>query len=135
MCALKQPRFYSYAELPTCPITGLTYVLFSKLGYTEMANKRSISPCTSYSIFVLSNNLVLEPGYDSQYSDLLRAGRLEVRTHAWARNVLFPHTRPDWPCSPPSLLYNGYPTCFPGVKRPWRGVDYPCPHGADVKRK
>jgi len=30
-------------------------------------------------------------------------------------------TRPEWPCSPPSLLYNGY-RVFPGVKRPGCGV-------------
>jgi len=88
-CALEQPCFYSYTELPTCPITGLTYILFSKLGYTEMPNERSVSTCTSYSIFELPTNLVREPGQDSQYRDSLRAGRLGVRTQAWARNVLF----------------------------------------------
>jgi len=33
-------------------------------------------------------------------------------------------TRPDRPCGPPSLLYDGY-RVFPGVKRPGRGVDHP----------
>jgi len=89
MCALEQPRFYTYTELPTCPFTGLTYILFSKLGYTDMANERSVSPCASYSIFVLPTNLVRETGQDSQYSDSLRAGRLGVRTQAWARNFHF----------------------------------------------
>jgi hypothetical protein len=27
-------------------------------------------------------------------------------------------SRPDWPWVPPSLLYNGYPVSFPGVRRP-----------------
>lgn len=89
MCALEQPCFYSYTELPTCPITGLTYILYSKIGYTQMANERSVSPCTAYSIFVLPTNLVWEPGQDSQYSNSLRARRLGVRTQAWARNFLF----------------------------------------------
>jgi len=32
--------------------------------------------------------------------------------------------RPDWPCGPPSLLYNGYPV-FPGGKvRPERAADH-----------
>jgi hypothetical protein len=34
-------------------------------------------------------------------------------------------TRPDRPWGLRSLLYNGYQVCFPGVKRPWRGVDHP----------
>jgi len=32
-------------------------------------------------------------------------------------------TRPDGPWGPPSLLYNGYPICFPVVKRLGCGVD------------
>ena len=33
--------------------------------------------------------------------------------------------RPGRPWGPPSLLFNGYRVCFPGVKRPGRGVDHP----------
>ena len=33
--------------------------------------------------------------------------------------------RPDRPCGPPSLLYNGYRVSFTGTKRTERGVDHP----------
>jgi hypothetical protein len=32
--------------------------------------------------------------------------------------------RPDRPWVPPSLLYNGYRVCFPGLKLPGRGVNH-----------
>ena len=44
------------------------------------------------------------------------------------------HTRPDQSCGPPSLLYNGCRASFPGLKRPWRGVDHP-PHLAPRSKK
>jgi len=44
-------------------------------------------------------------------------------------------TRPDPPCCPPNLLYNGY-RVFPVVtKRPGRGVDHPPPSSAVVKER
>jgi hypothetical protein len=43
--------------------------------------------------------------------------------------------RPDRPWGPPSLLYNGYRVCFPGVKRPGRGVDHPPSSSASVKER
>ena len=43
-------------------------------------------------------------------------------------------TRPDRPCGPPSLLYNGYRLTFPGVKRSGRGVNNP-PHLASKLKK
>ena len=39
-------------------------------------------------------------------------------------------TCPDWPWSPPSLLYNGYCVSFPGVKWPVCGNDQPPPSRA-----
>ena len=44
-------------------------------------------------------------------------------------------TRPDRPWGPPSLIYNGYPVPFQGVKRPGRGVDHPPPSSAEVKER
>jgi len=44
-------------------------------------------------------------------------------------------TRPDRPWGPPSLLYNGYRLCFPGVQRPGHGIDHPSPSSADVKER
>jgi hypothetical protein len=44
----------------------------------------------------------------------------------------FFRTRPDRPCGPPSLLYNGY-RVIPGVERPRRGADHPPPYSAEVK--
>jgi hypothetical protein len=43
--------------------------------------------------------------------------------------------RPDRPWGPPSLLYNGYRVCFPGVKRPGRGVDHPLPSSVWIKER
>jgi hypothetical protein len=44
-------------------------------------------------------------------------------------------SRPDRPWGPPSLLYNGYRFCFPGVKRPGRGADHPPSSSAEVKER
>jgi len=46
---------------------------------------------------------------------------------------IFP-TRPDRPCGPPGLLYNGY-RVFPGGKVVGRGVNHPPPSSADVKER
>jgi len=43
----------------------------------------------------------------------LRAGRSGDRIPVGGE--IF-RTCPDWPCGPPSLLYNGYRVTFPGVK-------------------
>jgi hypothetical protein len=42
---------------------------------------------------------------------------------------------PDRPWGPPSLLYSGYRVCFPGVKRPGRGVNHPPSSSAEVKER
>jgi len=44
-------------------------------------------------------------------------------------------TCPDRSFVPPSLLYNGYPVCFPEVKLPGRGVDHPPPSHPKVKER
>ena len=43
----------------------------------------------------------------------------------------FPHR----PWDPPSLLYNGYRVCLPGIKRPGRGVNRPPQSSAEVKER
>jgi len=43
--------------------------------------------------------------------------------------------RPDWPCVPPRLLYNGYRLSFPGVKWPGRGVEHSPPSSVEVKER
>ena len=45
--------------------------------------------------------------------------------------------RPDWPCVPPSLLYNVYRLSLSllGVKRSGRGVDHPLLYRAEVKER
>ena len=42
-------------------------------------------------------------------------------------------SEPPW-CAP-SLLHNGYPVSFPGMKRLGRGVDHPSPSSAEVKER
>jgi hypothetical protein len=64
----------------------------------------------------------LEPGYCSQYSDSLWAGRTVDRIPM--SGEIF-RTCPDWPWGPPNLLYNGYQVSFPGLKRPGHDVDHP----------
>jgi hypothetical protein len=44
-------------------------------------------------------------------------------------------TRPDWPCFPTCLLYNGYRFSFPDVKFPRRGVNHPPKSSAEVKER
>jgi len=39
-------------------------------------------------------------------------------------------TCPDWPWSPPSLMYYGYWVSFPGVKWPGCGIGHPPPSRA-----
>jgi hypothetical protein len=44
--------------------------------------------------------------------------------------------RPDRPCGPPSLMYNGYRVSASVVKRPGRCRDYPQPPpGAEVEER
>jgi len=43
-------------------------------------------------------------------------------------------TRPDWSCSPPSLLYNVYGV-ISGVKRPGLSVDHPPSSSTEVKER
>ena len=58
--------------------------------------------------------------------DLLQAEAWTVRgSNPWVGEIF--RSRPDRPCSPPSLPYNGYQVSFPGVKQPGRGVYHP-PH-------
>jgi len=45
------------------------------------------------------------------------------------------HTRPDQPCGPPSLLYNGYRVSFPGVKRQRHGIHHPHPFRTWIKNE
>jgi hypothetical protein len=42
---------------------------------------------------------------------------------------------PDWPWGPPSLLYNGYPVSFLGVKWPVHGIDRWLLSSAEVKHE
>ena len=43
--------------------------------------------------------------------------------------------RRDGPRSPPSLLYNGYRVCFPGLKRLGGDFDHPPQSSAEVKER
>ena len=58
-------------------------------------------------------------------SDIRLATRWTVRRSNPSGGKIL-RSRPDRPCGPPSLLYNGH-RVFPGGKRPGRGVDHP-PH-------
>ena len=44
-------------------------------------------------------------------------------------------THPDRPWDPHSLLYNVYLFTFPGLKRPWSGVNHPTSSSANVKER
>ena len=72
-------------------------------------------------------------GWDSSVgtATTLRAGRSGDRIPVGGE--IF-RTRPDRRWGQPSLLYNGYLVCFPGVKRPGLGVDDP-PHIAPRLKK
>jgi hypothetical protein len=59
---------------------------------------------------------------------------LEVRRSNPGAGEIF-RSRPDRPWSPPSLLYKGYRSAFPGVKRSGRGFDQPSPSSAEVKER
>jgi len=53
--------------------------------------------------------------------------------YRWGRGEIL-HTRPDRPCSPPSLLNNWFRS-FPGVKQLGLSVDQPSPSSAEVKER
>ena len=44
-------------------------------------------------------------------------------------------TSPDRPRGQPNLLYNGHWVSYPGVNRPWRGVNHEPPCSAEVKER
>ena len=44
-------------------------------------------------------------------------------------------TCPNWPWSPPSLLYNGFRVSFLGVKQPGCDIDYRPSSSAEVKER
>ena len=71
------------------------------------------------------------PGQLSRYIDLLRAGRSGDRIPVGGE--IF-RTRPDrpWGLLSHCTMHTG---SFPGVKRPGRGVDHPCPSSAEVKER
>jgi hypothetical protein len=66
----------------------------------------------------------LRTGYLSRYGDSLRSDEGEI-----LRN------RPDWPRSPPRLLFDVYRVSFPGVKRSDCGAAHPSPYSAEVKER
>jgi hypothetical protein len=81
----------------------------------------------SWSNLVFNLHAVNGPGQRSWDNDWLLAGRAVRVSNTGGSEIL--RTRPDRPCGPPSLLYNGYWVSFPGVKRPGRDVDH-LPHPA-----
>jgi len=70
------------------------------------------------------------PGWLSRFSDSLRSRRFGDRILV---GKIY-RTRPDWPCDPPSLLYNGY-RVYPGVLWRGRGFDHPPPSSNEVKER
>jgi len=75
-------------------------------------------------------------GYEMCYtlsydSDSLRVGRSGDRMPVWAR---FSATVQTGPGAHPASYTVGT-GCFPGVKRPGRGVDYPSLSSAEVKER
>jgi hypothetical protein len=56
----------------------------------------------------------------------------------WGSNpggVETPRTRRDSPPGQPRLLYSGYQSFFPGVKRPEHGYNQPPPFSAEVQNE
>jgi len=60
----------------------------------------------------------------SPYNESLRAGRSGAGDFLFSISI--------WLWGLPSLLYDGQPCSFPGIKRPGRGVDHPSPPSAKV---
>jgi len=81
---------------------------------------------TSNSLFNNVKSNLLQPGWLSRYSDLLRAGWYGIE-YRWGRDFLHSST----PVL--GLLYTGY-RVFPGVKRPRRGADHPAHLGLRIKK-
>jgi len=78
-----------------------------------------------------------------QFSFRLPLGQGDIVATGWTVRVRTPVggkrfppllTRPDRQWRPPSILCNRYWGCFPGVKRPGRGVEHPPPSSAEVKK-
>lgn len=73
--------------------------------------------------------------YTHQYKLLLteRPSPYNESLHAWrsgARDFFLFHIHPA--LGPPSLLHDGHPCSFPGIKQPGRGVDHPSTPRAKV---
>jgi hypothetical protein len=58
-----------------------------------------------------------------------------IVTHFGGQRLSLLYTSPDMPWGPPSLLYKGYRSSFPGVKRVGRGVYHPLPSSTEVKNE
>jgi hypothetical protein len=87
---------------------------------------------TTFRMFILLPPLGRGPPYISRYCDSLWAApsgdRIPVGWEIFC-------TCPDRPCSPPSLLCNGYRFSFPGVKRPELGIGHPPESSSEVKER
>jgi len=59
----------------------------------------------------MGGNFYIPPLYQERWADIARYSDYVTVWKIWGCNPgggeLF-HTRPGWPCSPPSLLYKGY---------------------------
>jgi hypothetical protein len=99
--------------------------------------RRSSSLARSELLMALLNVTINEDMFvdwdSSRCSDSIQVGRSRDQIPE-GEGEIFP-TRPDRPCDPPCLLYNGYWLSFQGLKRLARGADHPPPFSAVVKKE
>ena len=72
-------------------------------------------------------------GWDSVVSIATWWGLDSQESNPAGDNIL--HARPDWPWSPPSLLYNGFWGSFSEEKQPGGGIEDPPPSSTEVKER
>ena len=110
-----------------CTLVNYTYVVLFNLYCT--VNHR---PCCISNIYIYIYIYVYILGAGIAQSVQRLATGWTVRGSNPGGDEIFP-TRPDRPCGPPGLLYNGY-RVFPGGKVVGRGVNHP-PHLAPMLKK
>jgi hypothetical protein len=134
----------THSHLETLKIYGCHYATLPPMSYKGKNfcfGSDGISEFSGFVSLLFLNFRYLESPFGAGRNSVvgmatrIRTGRRGVRTPVGARDFIFSKLLPGRLFGPPSVLYNGYPSFFPVVKRPGRRVDHSPPFSAVVKNE